>query len=70
MEPGVKKISCLIYSQKGWIILKDKKFVGYIRKMEDGDYKYQYQTHSEYGPCGYTNSVDSAIEEMVASEYY
>jgi hypothetical protein len=70
MEAGIKKISAIISGGKGWIILKDKKLVGFIRKMEDGDYKWYYETYSEYGPCAYTNSVESAIKDMINSDYY
>jgi hypothetical protein len=70
MEAGIKKISCVIYSHKGWIILKDKKLVGYVWRLSDGDFKWQYQTFSEYGPVGYTNTINSAIEKLISSGWY
>ena len=70
MLTGIKKISAIISGDKGWIILKDKKLLGFIKKMKDGDYKWYYETYSEYGPCAYTNSVESAIKDMINSDYY
>ena len=70
MVTGVKKISAIISGGKGWIILKDKKLLGFIRKMEDGDYKWYYETYSEYGLSAYTNSLESAIKDMIDSDYY
>jgi hypothetical protein len=70
MVTGVKKISAIISGSKGWIILKDKKLLGFIIKIEDGDFKWYYETHSEYGPSAYTNSLQSAIKDMINSGYY
>ena len=70
MVTGVKKISAIISGSKGWIILKDKKLLGFIIKKEDGDFKWYYETYSEYGPSAYTNSLQSAIKDMINSDYY
>ena len=70
MVTGVKKISAIISGSKGWIILKNKKLLGFIIKIEDGDFKWYYETYSEYGPSAYTNSLQSAIKDMINSGYY
>ena len=57
MVIGVKKISAIISGSKGWIILKNKKLLGFIIKIEDGDFKWYYETYSEYGPSAYTTDL-------------
>jgi hypothetical protein len=67
---NIKKISCEIHARKGWVILFDKKLLGFVWKLDDGDFKYGYECYSEYGPSGYHNSIDKAILYMIESGYF
>ena len=70
MITGIKRVSCLLYGSKGWIILKDKKLVGFIWKLRDGDFKLAYKSISDYGPVRFSNSFDDAVGKMIESGYY
>ena len=52
-------------SCKGWTIFYGKKLVGFVLKMQDGDFKYLCESYSEYGPSFYTNSKKEGIQEMI-----
>lgn len=66
----IRSIPCEIGSCKGWTIFYGKKLVGFIYKMQDGDFKYLCETHSEYGPSFYTNSKIDGIAAMINSGEY
>lgn len=66
----IRSMPCEIGSCNGWTIFYGKKLVGFILKMQDGDFKYLCKTHSEYGPSFYTNSKKHGIQEMIDSRWY
>ena len=67
---GIKKISCLIGGNKAWVILMDRKLVGWAMKLDGGDFKWSYQARSPYGAAGLAHSLSEAIEALIECGYF
>ena len=50
---------------KGWTIFYGKKLLGFIYKIPDGTYKYEYKTYSTYGPSCFSDSKKECIEKLI-----
>lgn len=66
----IKSIPCEISGHKGWTIFYGKKLLGFIYKLQDGDFKYFCQTHSDYGPSFYCKVKKEGIKRMIDSGWF
>ena len=59
----IKKISCTIHKEDGYVIIKSGQLIGWIWKLRDGDYKWACGTMST--PClGYSLTMMDSISYL------